>query len=144
MSARILVVDDEKPVRELLRYKLLTAGFDVITAKNEKEFWQNAFTKKPDLIILDIWLKDRFGTDVYNNLLECGFDARVPVLFITALVSGHPKVRPAASEVMDKRYPLYSKPFDFAKLLTEIRCLLGQEERDESWDMSLNDILKTV
>ena len=128
MSSKILVVDDEKPIRELLRHKLSLLGFEVVTAKNEKEF-SKSVTNKPDLIILDIWLKNKIGTDIYNNLLESGFDPKVPVIFITALIEGFPK---EASFVEGKKYALYSKPFDFEKLAAEVKSLLSQRETESS------------
>lgn len=128
MGQTILVVDDEKPIRELLRHKLSLRGFEVVTAKNEKEFWEYSFRQKPDLIILDLWLKNKIGSDVYDNLLHFGFDSEVPVIFITALVEGFPKTY---SSVPGKKYALYSKPFDFEKLAEEIQGLLSlkREER---------------
>lgn len=128
MNARILVVDDEKPIRELLRYKLSMQGFEVVTAKNEKEFFDRALAQKPDLIVLDIWLKNKIGTDSYHHLLKSGFDPEVPVIFITALIEGYPKDdgvpdMPSPSPA-GKKFALYSKPFDFAKLVDEINGLL--------------------
>lgn len=127
MGKKILVVDDEKPIRELLRHKLSVQGFEVLTAKNEKEFRDHAFEQKPDLIILDIWLKDRIGTEIYNDLLNLGLDAAVPVIFITALVEDYPKGRSNSMDEGRKKYVLYSKPFDFEKLVKEIDCLLNLE-----------------
>ena len=126
-SKKILVVDDEKPIRELLRHKLSMCGFDVETAKNGKEFSDNALAHKPDLIILDIWLKNKMGTDFYYHLLENGFDPKVPVIFITALVEGYPK---NTTGVSGRKCALYSKPFDFEKLLDEIHGLLNREKQN--------------
>ena len=121
MQKRILVVDDEMPIREFLKFKLSKRGFEVITAKNEKEFWDNAINQTPDLIILDIWLKNKVGTDVYNDLLDFGFSPEIPVIFITALVEDQfPKKSTPAG-----KYALYSKPFDFEKLMTGIHNLLN-------------------
>ena len=124
MRQRILVVDDEKPIRELLRHKLSVLGFEVVTAKNAKEFSDYALMQKPDLIILDIWLKDKMGHDVYNELLRTGFDKEVPVIFITALIQGEPR---SPQMLPGKKYALYSKPFDFEKLAAEIQHLLSQK-----------------
>ncbi|HLD50169.1 MAG TPA: response regulator [bacterium] len=126
MGQRILVVDDEKLIRELLRHKLVGLGFEVVTAGNAEEFSKYALDQKPDLIILDIWLKNRMGPDVYQELLGAGFDREVPVIFITALTEGEPK----STEMPPwKKYALYSKPFDFEKLAPEIHHLLNREKR---------------
>ena len=128
-SKKILVVDDEKPIRELLRHKLSIRGFEVETAKNGKEFSENALAHKPDLIILDIWLRNKMGTDIYYHLLQEGFDPAIPVIFITALVEGYPKEAPRVS---GRKCALYSKPFDFEKLVEEIHCLLHHETGENS------------
>ena len=75
MKKKILVVDDESSVLELLRIKLVKRGFDVITAKNEEEFFDSAFKEKLGLIILDIWLGDEGnGTKLYDDaLVQVGF-----------------------------------------------------------------------
>lgn len=125
MSQKILVVDDEKLIRELLRHKLLAMGFEVVTAQDAKEFRECAFAERPDLIILDIWLKNRMGPDVYHELLDVGFDVEVPVIFITALAEGEPK---NTQLLPGKKFALYSKPFDFDKLVPEIQHLLNREK----------------
>lgn len=127
MKQKILVVDDEKPIRELLRHKLSVIGFDVAVAKNGEEFRKFSFTEKPDLIILDIWLNNRMGPDIYHEMLEAGFNGNVPVIFITALVEGEPK---NPQMLPGKKYALYSKPFDFDRLEEEIKYLLGQKEEN--------------
>ncbi len=126
MGQRILVVDDEKLIRSLLHHKLSMLGFEVTTAENGKEFQECALARKPDLIILDIWLKNQMGPDVYHELLASGFDGDVPVIFITALTEGEPK---NTQMLPGKKYALYSKPFDFDKLVPEIHHLLTQERK---------------
>lgn len=125
MKQKILVVDDEKPIRELLRHKLSVIGFEVAVAKNGEEFRRLSFEGNPDLIILDIWLSNRMGPDIYHEMLEDGFNGDVPVIFITALVEGEPK---NPQMLPGKKYALYSKPFDFEKLEEEIKYLLDQRE----------------
>ena len=123
MRQTILVVDDEKLIRELLRHKLLALGFEVVTARDAQEFKECAFAQKPDLIILDIWLKNQMGPDVYHEMLNTGFNKEVPVIFITALTEGEPK---NTQRLPGQKYALYSKPFDFEKLVPEIHHLLNQ------------------
>ncbi len=61
MSAKILVVDDDKEFLEILQESLPTHGFEVSLAQNGEEFRQQVFTSKPDLIILDIMLGESNG-----------------------------------------------------------------------------------
>lgn len=125
MKKRILVVDDEWAILELMKFRLRRRGFEVMTAKDEKEFMELALTGKPDLIILDVWLMDKIGTEIYNDLLNVGFDAEAPVIFITALAE-EGSMRHA---VRGGKYALYGKPFDFEELVKEIRRLLGDRSQ---------------
>ncbi|MBI3313032.1 MAG: response regulator [Candidatus Omnitrophica bacterium] len=123
MAKKILVVDDEWAILELLRVKLTKCGYEVCTARNEKEFRQLALEQKPNLLILDIWLgSDGEGTQVYDKVIHDGFDPKVPVIFISALVDeGTPPRR-----VQDGgKFALYGKPFDFDLLFEDIRKLIG-------------------
>ena len=123
MKKKILVVDDERDILELLRLKLTKRGFEVVTARNEKEFHACIDQDKPDLIILDIWLgNEGGGTRLYDDALDRGFDSEVPVIFISALVDeGTPPKRASAGG----RFALYGKPFDFDILLQDILFLTG-------------------
>lgn len=118
---KILVVDDDKPIRKLLRMKLTREGYDVMTAGNRAEFLTCAMLNKPDLIILDVWLREAIGPEVYYELTERGFDPEVPVIFITALVDGH---RGSGKKSAGEKYSLFSKPVDFKRLVSEVRSLL--------------------
>jgi len=122
-AKKILVVDDDIVILGLLKFKLHRLGYEVITARNNKEFWDMAFEEKPDLIILDVWLKNKLGTDVYDQLLAFGFDKHVPVIFITALLDT-PRARYGSR---DGRFALFSKPFNFEDLLGEIHRLLSSD-----------------
>ena len=133
MKRRILVVDDEHSILELLRYKLSNQGFEVVTAANAWEFWCEALTIKPDLIILDIWLKGRLGTEVYNELLLNGLDSNIPIIFITALLEdcSPSHARPGV------KYALYGKPFDFDELTKGVNCLLENvAQRSQETELS--------
>lgn len=121
MKKRVLVVDDERPILELLKFKLSRHGFEAVTAKDGDEFEALARSQKPNLIILDIWLKGKMGTDVYRHLLEEGFDRNVPVIFITALLEAQP---PKLASPNGK-YSLFSKPFDLEELMKEVDRLLA-------------------
>ena len=116
---RILVVDDDKPILELLRFELASRHFDVLTAQNESEFRKLA-GGSPDLIILDIWLGNTNGVFIYNDLLSQGLlDGRVPVIFITALMQDKPPVH-----AQDGRtYAFFCKPFDTDEIVEEIHHL---------------------
>ena len=81
-DARLLVVEDEPNILELLSASLRYAGFDVITASAGTEAVQAAQRHRPDLIVLDVMLPDMDGFDVIRRLRGGG--ARIPVVFLTA------------------------------------------------------------
>lgn len=121
MKKRILVVDDDFMIRELLKAKLSKLDFEVVTAGNEKEFWERTFTAKPDLIILDILLKNKNGPSVYQNLVDfVNLDPDIPVIFISALLNKEMAL-PAPS---GGPYTFLTKPLDFETLAEEINRLL--------------------
>ncbi len=121
---KILVVDDEPDILELLKEWLLLEGYDVFLAQNCHEFNRLAFTTKPDLIILDIMLGRENGVSVYNRLINQGFDRNTPVIFITGLAHDRPE-SPAAP---GRTYALRLKPFNPYEIVKDIRCLVNQQD----------------
>ena len=81
-NARLLVVDDEPNIRELLTTSLRFAGFDVIAAADGNEAIRQAREGDPDLIVLDVMLPDMDGFTVTRRLRDTG--QHTPVLFLTA------------------------------------------------------------
>jgi two-component system, OmpR family, response regulator len=81
-EARLLVVDDEPNIRELLSASLRYAGFDVVTASDGREAVQVAEQARPDLMLLDVMLPDMDGFAVASRLRAAG--RRIPAVFLTA------------------------------------------------------------
>ena len=127
-KSRILVVDDDPAIRELLRFKLISQGYEVETAKTAEEFQSMAKESKYDLILLDIWLKGKFGTDTYCDLLEDGFDSKIPVVFVTALAQDSPP----SHIKQGHQYSIYGKPLDLGKLMSDIRSLLASHQAEQA------------
>lgn len=122
MGARILVVDDEWSMRELLKNVLELSGFEVLLAKNAKEFNDIAWNTKLDAIILDIVLgDDEDGTQIYDEMVSRKFDKNIPVIFLSALAHDRPPIFPSP----DRRYSLVGKPFDTNVLVSELKKALA-------------------
>ncbi|MBU4215242.1 MAG: response regulator, partial [Actinobacteria bacterium] len=81
-EARLLVVDDEPNIRELLATSLRFAGFEVHTAADGNQALRVAKEVDPDLVVLDVMMPDMDGFTVTRRLRERG--QHVPVLFLTA------------------------------------------------------------
>src|SRR5437763_16562773 len=93
-DARLLVVEDEPNILELLSASLRYAGFDVVTAAAGTEAVQPAQRHPPDLIVLDVMLPDTDGFDLIRRLRGGG--ARIAVVFLTARDATEHKIRAPA------------------------------------------------
>jgi len=83
MKKKVLVVDDEKDILDLLKYNLVKEGFDVQTASNGAEALQKA-AAKPDLVILDLMMPVLDGFETCKRLKASHETASIPVVFLTA------------------------------------------------------------
>ncbi len=82
--ARVLVVDDEKDVVELVKFLLERDGHQVLEAFNGREALERAYAEHPDLIILDIMMPEMDGYTVNARLTENEGTRRIPVIILTA------------------------------------------------------------
>jgi len=87
MSKKILVVDDEKGIVDILRRFLAQEGFDVLTATDGGKALQIAKEFVPDLIILDIMMPGVGGGEVAEGIKEDAKLKDIPIVFLTGLVS---------------------------------------------------------
>ena len=84
MSARILVVDDEPDLLELVRFNLSQAGFRVETAASGREALEQLRRSPPDLMVLDLMLPDVSGNDICRQVRSDPALADLPILMLTA------------------------------------------------------------
>ena len=102
-EAKLLVVDDEFNILELLATSLRFAGFEVVTAGNGREAIEKAENEQPDLIVLDVMMPGMDGFELIATLRVRGVD--VPVLVISAATVVAPP-----SWVVVSRWPARSRP----------------------------------
>nr|WP_276202989.1 response regulator transcription factor [Jiangella muralis] len=121
-SQRLLVVDDEATVRELLSAALRFAGFGVSSAATGAEAIEAAAAEPPDLVLLDVMLPDMDGFEVVRRLRGAATSGRgpVPVLFLTARDRQADKVTGLSLGADD----YVTKPFDLEELIARIRAIL--------------------
>ncbi|MBA3489147.1 MAG: response regulator transcription factor [Longispora sp.] len=117
-EARLLVVEDDPNIVELLSASLRYAGFDVAAAMNGAEAITVAEEHKPDLVILDVMLPDLDGFEVIRRLRSGG--RRVPVVFLTARDTTDDKIRGLTLGGDD----YVTKPFSLEELTARIRAVL--------------------
>lgn len=90
MQPRILVVDDSRTIRTLVRRVLFRAGYDVSLAADGREAVEMARQESPDLVILDINMPDMDGYETCQKLLAIGESLRsTPIIFLTNVTAPH-------------------------------------------------------
>src|SRR6516164_957698 len=94
MAATVLVVEDERKLRDLVRSYLERAGFTVLSTDSGAEAITMALTSVPDLVILDLGLPDVPGETVARELRRTGPTAGTPILMLTARTAEEDRPRP--------------------------------------------------
>lgn len=123
MTHRILVVDDEPAVTDLLAYNLRKAHYDVLTAADGRIALRLAGECKPDLILLDLMIPEVDGLDVCRELRK---SSGVPIIMITA--RGEEIDRVVGLEVGADDY--VTKPFSVRELMARIKAVLRRAQND--------------
>ncbi len=123
-SLRVLVVDDERPIRRFLRVSL-GADFTIFEAENGAEAIQKAAVCRPDLILLDLGLPGLDGLEVTRRLREWTL---TPIIIVSVRESETDKV--AALDAGADDY--LTKPFSVAELLARIRVALRHRAKSEN------------
>jgi two-component system, OmpR family, response regulator len=142
-EARLLVVDDEPNIRELLSASLRYAGFEVATAADGQQALALADSFRPDLLVLDVMMPGLDGFETCRRLRADGI--WVPVLMLTARDSVEDRVRGLDGGADD----YLTKPFSLAELTARLRALVrrGPVERPtviEVGDLRLDPATREV
>lgn len=113
----ILIVDDERDIRELISDILLDEGYTTRLAGNSDEAMKEVASEPPALLILDIWLKDSRmdGIDILKAVKRDNPD--VPII----IISGHGNIEIAVAAIKQGAYDFIEKPFNIDQLLVVIR-----------------------
>ena len=127
-EAKLLVVDDEPNIRELLSTSLRFAGFEVVAAANGREALEAAEAHNPDLAVLDVMLPDMDGFTVTRKLRATG--RHFPVVFLTARDETEDKV--TGLTVGGDDY--VTKPFSLDEVVARIRAVLRRTAPAEDDD----------
>ncbi len=108
--ARILVVDDDDQMRDLLQAFLTDEGYNVIAASNGKDALKAMEDEKPDLVFLDIEMPEMNGLGVLNEMQQRSL--HIPVIVIT----GHSTMDNAIQAIRSGAREFITKPFDLNKI----------------------------
>ena len=138
MPKKILVVDNEEDIVEMLKYNLEKEGYTVFTALNGKRAIEQAQENKPNLILLDIMMPEMDGWEVCKQLMKDEKTSTIPVIFLTAKGSEVDEV--VGLELGADDYIV--KPISIRKLIARIKTALRRKEKLETPGETIPEVLK--
>ncbi|MPQ43260.1 response regulator transcription factor [Clostridium tarantellae] len=126
---RILIVDDEEHIRELIKFNLQKNGYGVILASDGKEALEIIKSKRIDLILLDLMLPEVDGLEVCKEIRRDSIISNVPIIMITA--KGEEADKILGLELGADDY--ITKPFSIRELMARVKALLrrSNSKKDE-------------
>ncbi len=133
---RILIVDDDDEIRDLLEFDVAQSGYFVDTASDGKEGLQKALNNSYDLILLDVMMPKMNGFDVCKNIRQAKLS--IPILMLTAKGTINDKTIGFDCGADD----YLVKPFDIQEVLLRIRVLLRRNQVQDTNPIS-NEILQS-
>ncbi|ANK60586.1 response regulator YycF [Loigolactobacillus backii] len=142
MAKKILVVDDEKPISDIVKFNLTKEGYDVVTAYDGEEALEKVSEENPDLIILDLVLPKIDGLEVAREVRK---DHDMPIIMLTAKDSEIDKVLGLEMGADD----YVTKPFSNRELVARVKANLRrqgtinnaqQQENDENNEIQIGDL----
>ncbi|MGZ5341430.1 MAG: response regulator transcription factor [Solirubrobacterales bacterium] len=134
-STRVLVVDDELNIAELVSAALRYDGFEVATAASGSEALRRVSQRRPHLIVLDVMLPDVDGFEVARRL-GGGSDHQVPIVFLTAKDATEDKIRGLTLGGDD----YLTKPFSVEELIARVHTILRRAGGADDARLSFADL----
>jgi two-component system alkaline phosphatase synthesis response regulator PhoP len=124
---RVLVIDDEQPIRLLCKVNLEAAGMSVLEAADGPSGLDEARSQRPDVVLLDVMMPGLDGWRVAEQLLEDDRTSEIPIIFLTARAEFRDRARGLDIGGVD----YVTKPFNPLELAPLVRDLLARIERGE-------------
>ncbi|MEW4353621.1 response regulator YycF [Streptococcus pneumoniae] len=118
---KILVVDDEKPISDIIKFNMVKEGYEVITAFNGREALELFEAERPDILILDLMLPEIDGLEVAKTIRKT---SNVPIIVLSAKDSEFDKV--IGLEIGADDY--VTKPFSNRELQARVKAILRRAE----------------
>jgi len=120
MNAKILIVEDEPAIQELLAFNVIQAGFKALRADDADSAWQQIKDEVPDLVLLDWMLPNTSGVVLAKQLRADARTKDIPIIMLTARVDERDKMLGLESGADD----YITKPFSPRELMARIRAVL--------------------
>jgi two-component system, OmpR family, alkaline phosphatase synthesis response regulator PhoP len=139
-NSKILVVEDEADILELIRYNFEREGYVIVTAANGEDALRLVPAEKPDLVLLDLMLPGVDGLDVCRELKREPETAKIPIIMVTA--KGEESDVVAGLELGADDY--VAKPFSMKILIARVRMVLRRRHQREPDNRSVLQIHELV
>jgi two-component system phosphate regulon response regulator PhoB len=120
MSAKILIVEDEPAIQELLAFNVIQAGFQVLRAEDAESAWKRIQESRPQMILLDWMLPGTSGVVLAKQFRADAHTADIPIIMLTARGEERDKILGLESGADD----YITKPFSPRELMARIRAVL--------------------
>lgn len=120
----ILLIEDEAPIREMLKFSLELGQMALIEAIDGKQGIELATKKQPDLILLDWMLPDQSGIEVIKTLRRQADTQHIPIIMLTAMAEEEHKIRSLSTGADD----YVVKPFSPLELMARIKAVLRRTQ----------------
>jgi DNA-binding response OmpR family regulator len=124
---RVLVIDDEAPIRLLCRVNLEAEGMEVLEASDGPTGLEKARNDEPDVILLDVMMPGLDGWQVAEELIDGETTSAIPIVFLTARAEARDRARGLDLGGID----YVTKPFNPVELAPLVRELIGRVQRGE-------------
>jgi two-component system phosphate regulon response regulator PhoB len=121
---RILIVEDERDIADLIGFNLLRAGYEIIKAHDGVEGTELALRERPDLILLDLMLPGRDGYSVFRELRRDTRTVNTPVIMLTARAQTEDRIQGLEAGADD----YLTKPFSPKELMLRVQAILKRSE----------------
>jgi two-component system response regulator RpaA len=122
---KILVIDDDKAINELIKINLELSGYEVVQAFNGTEGFAKAKQEEPALIVLDVMMPEVDGYTVAQRIRQADEISETPIIMLTALSELNDKVNGFNIGVDD----YLTKPFEIDELIVRVRALLKRTKQ---------------
>ena len=127
MAPKVLVIDDEAPIRLLCRVNLEAEQIDVLEAEDGPKGLELAKSERPDVILLDVMMPGLDGWEVLQRLLEDDQTREIPIVFLTARAELRDRARGLELGGVD----YVTKPFNPTELAPLVQGLIERVKRGE-------------
>lgn len=121
MAKKVLLIDDERDLLDMLEFRLKAKGYEMVTALNGQEGLEKAMAEKPDVILLDVMMPGMDGFEVCRRLKEAQGTKGISVIFFTAIQIPYLSEKCAKLGAAD----CIVKPFESEEIIEKIEKAIG-------------------